>query len=249
MQELEQTQENLKRAMIELEEQFVRDRDQIIEDGENELDNLRRQIEEYEQIIREEEERLAAEKELNAEEIERQCDELFAEAPIKFRPQKDNELDGRLAELIAQEDIRIPIVFIKDNLYLIGSQKCTCYLRQGNVIVRVGGGQHNFEEYVPFNHRIFERILVINMINSNQSLEWVLEQLIQNNRIKATTYPLNRTTTGVISSPEREKGSPRRDGSPSRFTERSPARSPKSRVSTTSPGNSPMTGSKRKSMA
>ena len=46
------------------------------------------------------------------------------------------------------------------------------------MIVRVGGGSDEFERYVGFNHRNFERILVVHMINSSQSLEWVVDQLI-----------------------------------------------------------------------
>jgi len=145
-------------------------------------------------------------RELNSEEIERQCDELFgAQAPIEFRAQKGNELDKKIAALIVQENIRIPIIQIKDEYYFIGATKASCYLRSGNVIVRVGGGQYNFEEWVPFNHRIFERSIVINMINSGETMEWVLDQMIQDKKIKPVMYPLSKQTTGRVSSPEREK--------------------------------------------
>lgn len=89
-------------------------------------------------------------------------------------------------------------------MYLIGSKTCMCQIKQQNVTVNVGGGYHVFEEFVPYNHRIFERTLVINMINSGQSLEFVCDQLCQGQRIKDVVYPLNRQTTGgAISSPER----------------------------------------------
>lgn len=118
-------------------------------------------------------------RELNAEEIERQCDELFGTIPpIKFVPQKGNELDKRIASLIELENIRIPIIQIKDEMYFIGAAKVSCYMRSDNVICRVGGGQYNFEEWVPFNHRIFERTIVINMINSGETMEFVLDQMI-----------------------------------------------------------------------
>lgn len=83
-----------------------------------------------------------------------------------------------------------------------------CQIKQQNVTVNVGGGYHVFEEFVPYNHRIFERTLVINMINSGQSLEFVCDQLCQGQRIKDVVYPLNRQTTGgAISSPERRLSS------------------------------------------
>ncbi len=109
-------------------------------------------------------------------------------------------------------------------------------MRSDNVIVRVGGGQYNFEEWVPFNHRIFERSIVINMINSGETMEWVLDQMIQDKKIKAVMYPLSKQTTGRVSSPEREKNqSPsnrrRDDSSPARFTDKSPRRTVTNRSS------------------
>jgi hypothetical protein len=169
-----------------------------------ELEYIKRKIEEYEQFIKDNEERETGE--LNAEEIERQCDQLFGAAPpVRFKAQKNNELERRIAEVIQQENIRIPVVFLKDELYFIGATKACCILKSGNVIVRVGGGQYPFEEWVPFNHRIFERIIVINMINSNQTMEWVIGQMISDKKIPAVLYPLTSQTTGKISSPERER--------------------------------------------
>lgn len=225
--------QRMQEALVELERQYENEKNDIIANGEAELEELRRQIEEYEQMIRDHNNK---DRELNAEEIERQCDELFGnQAPIEFRPQKGNELDKRIAQIIEQENVRIPVIQIKDELYFIGAVKANCYLRSDNVIVRVGGGQYNFEEWVPFNHRIFERTIVINMINSGETMEWVLDQMIQEKKIKAVMYPLTKQTTGRVSSPEREKNqSPRRrdDGSPARFTEKSPRRAQTNRAST-----------------
>lgn len=223
--ELNQEINRLQRALADLEREYENEKNNIIANGEAELEQLRRQIEEYEQIIRDHNNK---DRELNAEEIERQCDELFGnQAPIEFRPAKGSELDKRIAQVIEQENVRIPVIQIKDELYFIGAVKAACYLRSDNVIVRVGGGTHNFEEWVPFNHRIFERNIVINMINSGETMEWVLDQMIQDKKIKSVMYPLSRQTTGRVSSPEREKNSSpnnRNDGSPARFTTTSPRR-------------------------
>lgn len=61
----------------------------LINWSEAELEWIRRKIEEYEQMLRDHQDNV-----LDAAEIERQCDELFGQgAPIKFRPQKNNEID------------------------------------------------------------------------------------------------------------------------------------------------------------
>ena len=45
-------------------------------------------------------------------------------------------------------------------------------------MVRVGGGYFMFQEYVPNNHRFFERQLLQYMIKSQESLEWCCEALM-----------------------------------------------------------------------
>lgn len=40
-------------------------------------------------------------------------------------------------------------------------------------MARVGGGYEKFDEYVANNHRFFERTLLVHMIKSKESLEWV----------------------------------------------------------------------------
>lgn len=113
-----------------------------------------------------------------------QCDELFKDEPIVFVPRKNNPIDQRIKILIIEYNLTIPIVHIKDRLYLIGCNRMTCELTRDQLMVRVGGGYERFEEYVPNNVRYFMRMLVVHMIKSGESLEWVIEQLINGRRIK-----------------------------------------------------------------
>ena len=242
MENLKNQQNRIKQERVEHDQDTEKNRLSIIEESEAILEELRRRIIRSEQIIQEEASRG---KELNQEEIERQCDQLFGQGPpIQFIPRKGNALDQRMFQLIVQENIRVPIIWIREQMYLIGSKTCMCQIKQQNVTVNVGGGYHVFEEFVPYNHRIFERTLVINMINSGQSLEFVCDQLCQGQRIKDVVYPLNRQTTGgAISSPERRLStSPTyrqqrsgvtdtSDQSPNRYSNEYEKVSPKSRVS------------------
>ena len=59
----------------------------------------------------------------------------------------------------------------------------TCEIKRDVLMIRVGGGFEKFFEWVPKNHRYLERCLVINMIKSGESLEWVIEQLINAKKI------------------------------------------------------------------
>ncbi len=58
---------------------------------------------------------------ISNEELENMCDELFSQNPIKFKARQNDEIDLLIAQHINENDITIPIVYIKNNLYLIGS--------------------------------------------------------------------------------------------------------------------------------
>ena len=73
--------------------------------------------------------------------------------PISFKPKKGNKLDEKIYELMEHLDVRIPIVFIKENLYLIGTARVICDLRMESVIVRVGGGNDTLLNYLRNNHK------------------------------------------------------------------------------------------------
>ena len=168
-------------------------------DFDHEINATRKKIIEGEQIIDEENERqrlLRLQKGgFTDGEIEAQCNELFKTAPIKFEARKNNALDQKIKQIIKDNDITVPIIqdHQNDNLYLVGANKLPCTLKSDNVVVRVGGGTDKLDDYVLHNHRTFEKILVIHMINSNQSLEWVTDELMQGRKIKGN----------VISSPTR----------------------------------------------
>jgi hypothetical protein len=64
-----------------------------------------------------------------------------------------NHLDSRIAQTIYDCNITIPITHIKDNQYLIGSEKKNCSIKSDTAYVAVGGGVERFDEFVPRNQR------------------------------------------------------------------------------------------------
>lgn len=67
---------------------------------------------------------------------------------IDYAAQKGNACDERLAELIKQYNIRMPIKMIEDGKYMFGTRIVTANLEMNTVMVRVGGGYREFYEYV-----------------------------------------------------------------------------------------------------
>ena len=76
-------------------------------------------------------------------------------------------------------DVRIPIVHIEKNKYLIGCNRCNCSLKGDQVLIRVGGGYQRFEEFINSNQKQMEEVLVTHMKNNQWSLPQVLEKLIK----------------------------------------------------------------------
>ena len=106
-------------------------------------------------------------------EIEKHADELFRETPIYFRPRKRNDMDEIIALTIYNQHITLPIMHIKDNLFLVGPNRYNCELKAGHAMIKIGGGYQRFDEYVPRFQRQYQKKLVSLMITNNQSLEWV----------------------------------------------------------------------------
>lgn len=119
------------------------------------------------------------------EDVERQCDRLFHNAPIPFVPNKAKRLDIELASQINKHQITIPVVFIEGYQYLIGPHIFTCKLRGNDAMVKIGEMLLKFEEFVPQNHREFERTLVNIMCARQCSLEAVVQDLA---KVKKLSY-------------------------------------------------------------
>ena len=49
--------------------------------------------------------------------------------------------------------------------------------------LRIGGGYHTFEEYVPYNLRDWQMAMLQNMMKSKESLEWCCEAIMNNEKI------------------------------------------------------------------
>ena len=121
---------------------------------------------------------------ITEDELDDQCDELFKDMPIEFRPRKNNQMDIMIAQIIKLQNITIPIVHIKDSLYLVGSQKVTLVIKRDSILVQKGGGTEKLENYLANNNVAFQRNLVIYMIKSNESLEFVVDSLINSQKTR-----------------------------------------------------------------
>jgi len=119
-----------------------------------------------------------ADAEHSEEDLERQCNQLFHEAPIKFKCRPGNKFDETILRLITKCKVTIPIIHVRAGIYFVGATKVNLEQKFQQVNVRVGGGQERFDVYVPKNHHKFERTLVRNMNISQLPLQTVVDHMI-----------------------------------------------------------------------
>lgn len=114
-------------------------------------------------------------------ELDEQIDIIFKsedEPPIQFIPRKSNSIDMAIAGVIEEYDLTVPIAHIKDKTYQVGSVKMPIDIKNGDLMVTHEGITEKFEDYVPSIEKTLERMLVFEMIKTEQSLEDVFDNLV-----------------------------------------------------------------------
>lgn len=126
---------------------------------------------------------------MTEDEIDKQCIEYFTTAPIAFQNGTNPQIDEILIQLIEEMNITIPILHLKGNSYLIGTQKHNLEVRRNCLLIRIDSGFESFQEYIIKNDRYFQRMLIIFMVKSGEDLSYVVECLINGKQIKGNSGP------------------------------------------------------------
>ena len=86
-----------------------------------------------------------------------------------------------MQKIIKKHKITIPVIYIRNSLYLIGAARCTCELKVDQVFVKVGQEQPvNFAKYITQNHSHFKFTLYNYIKKSGLSLEAICVKLSRN---------------------------------------------------------------------
>ena len=115
---------------------------------------------------------------------------------MPFIPRKEAKVELELKRMIEELRITIPIVWVKGTLYLVGTSKVHLEQKADYVIAQVGGGYEKFELYITKNHKTMERQLLIKMIQSKESLEWIVQALIRGEKIPTGHQPAFDSSQG-----------------------------------------------------
>jgi len=81
---------------------------------------------------------------MTEDDIDKQCIEYFTEAPMQFQPRDGIQVDEMLLMLIEEMHITIPIIHVKGNTYLVGTQKNQLEVRRNCLLIRIDKGFESF---------------------------------------------------------------------------------------------------------
>ena len=147
---------------------------------------------------------------LSEKKYEEYCRIMFTTAPIKFMVQKGNKEDEMIQKLIKKYKITLPIVYISEQYYLIGTQKYKAEFKYSSIILKVGSGIERFDSLVPKNQRKYQRQLIEYMSKTQKSLVEVVEMLIKGQKIYTVANNLRSSQNMGTRNLSRGNSSPRR---------------------------------------
>jgi len=111
----------------------------------------------------------------NLQEQEAYFDQLFNTPPIPFKARKGSKIDKAISVIMESNNFTVPVVNIRDNLFLIGPNRVNTDFKYESVLVKVGGGSQKMEEYLNKNHTTMEQTLIEHMCKSGKTLNWVVD--------------------------------------------------------------------------
>jgi hypothetical protein len=80
-------------------------------------------------------------------------------------------------------DHNVPIIYLQDDVYLVGLEKVRLTVQNDVLMITFGKTTDKFKTYMNANYKHFQRMLIVYMIKTGESLEWVLNQLSEGKKI------------------------------------------------------------------
>lgn len=132
---------------------------------------------------------------MRKESVQEEKDYLFNKAtrpPIAFNGTAGNVMHENIQRVIQTQRIQVPIIHLETSQYLIGVATNELELKDDGrgkqeVYVVVNKGRQTLQLYCDEHGDQMERTLVHHMHQYDQSLEWVIDQIINGKEIKTET--------------------------------------------------------------
>ena len=66
---------------------------------------------------------------LYANQSREQYRDLFDSPPVPFKARRSKKLDEEIAKVVKKHNSTLPVIHIRNGLYLVGTNRCNCELR------------------------------------------------------------------------------------------------------------------------
>lgn len=124
---------------------------------------------------------------LNERDLAQLCEQLYSTSPIPFVPRKGNALESELRAILQELRVAVPVIHIKDTLYLVGDSRIHIERKRETVMANIGGGYQEFVAWLQKELPRLERALLVKMIQSRESLETICQWLCEGKQIRPAT--------------------------------------------------------------
>jgi hypothetical protein len=86
--------------------------------------------------------------------------------------------------IIKNFDIKIPVIHLKNDIYFIGLYKVECEYRNNQVFIKINEHYESFNKFIIKNERYIQKRLILLMLKYDQSLEKVIDYLINDKELE-----------------------------------------------------------------
>lgn len=93
-------------------------------------------------------------------------------------------MEDMLAKLIRRQKVTIPVMFVRNSLYLIGTQKHQIEVKGDNLMIKEGSSVKRLDKFIQTNHSGMEQVLYNEMQLTQATLEIVCTRIIKGMKLR-----------------------------------------------------------------
>jgi hypothetical protein len=123
---------------------------------------------------------------LNLTKLQDKALKFFSEPTIPFKPRKGVKLDDGLSKLVKRMNLRVPVIHVKDNQYLVGSQKVNLEIKNSGELMMVHrNSRKSLEKFVQQHEFKMMELLYSETKETKTSLSNVCTRLLKGMKLRS----------------------------------------------------------------
>ena len=125
--------------------------------------------------------------ELNLTSLQTKTVQYFSATQATFDCRKGIKMDDCLSKLLKKQNVRIPVIHIKDNQYLVGSLKLNLELKNQTELMLVHRGlKKNLEKFLTLHEFKIMELLYSEVKETKSTLSNVCTRILKGMKLRST---------------------------------------------------------------